>query len=50
MPNANWVEEQDFYELMQSYRHAPLSEQEKVMVAFEAVKKFIREHFTQEQP
>lgn len=33
---------EDFYELMQAYRHAPLSDQGKVLMAFEAVKIFCK--------
>jgi len=34
---------QEFYELMQAYRHAPLNDQSGVVAAFEAVKTFIRD-------
>lgn len=33
-------ESEEFYNLMQAYRHAPLFPQEHVIAAFEAVKKF----------
>lgn len=36
------VESQEFYELMQSYRHMPPGNQAAVCMAFEAVKKFVR--------
>ena len=36
------LEEQEFYELMQAYRLAPLVDQERVVYAFEEVKKYIR--------
>ena len=36
-----WLEEQEFYELMQAYRHADPRDQKAVCAAFEAVKKII---------
>lgn len=36
---------QDFYEIMQTYRHAPMTEQDKVVDAFENVKKWIRQNY-----
>jgi hypothetical protein len=36
------IESQEFYDLMQKYRHAPISNQKEVLLAFEEVKKFIR--------
>ena len=36
------LDSQEFYELMQAYRHAPLSDQDAVTAAFDAVKAFIR--------
>jgi hypothetical protein len=36
------IESQEFYELMQAYRHAPAHRQDLVIAAFEAVKAFIR--------
>lgn len=35
-------EGREFYELMQTYRHAPIHEVANVVAAFEAVKNFIR--------
>lgn len=35
------LDEQEFYELCQSYRHCPLVEQELVTKRFEALKKYI---------
>jgi len=35
---------QEFYELMQAYRHAPTVDQDAVVVAFEAVKEFVRDN------
>lgn len=40
-----WLEEQEFYELMQAYRHAPATDQAAVVAAFEAVKQAIRDLF-----
>lgn len=36
---------QDFYEVMQTYRHAPMTEQHKVINAFEDVKEWIRQNY-----
>lgn len=38
----NALESSQFYELMQEYRHVPLTPQKAVVEAFEAVKQFIR--------
>lgn len=38
-----WLEEREFYELMQAYRHAPVVDQAAVVAAFEAVKQIIRD-------
>ena len=38
------LDEQEFYELMQAYRHAPVADQEAVLKAFEAVKQAIRDY------
>jgi len=35
----------DFYELCNIYRHMPLGNQKKTTEAFEDIKKFIRENF-----
>lgn len=37
------LDDQEFYDLMQTYRHAPMSSQDAVVEAYEAVKCFIRE-------
>lgn len=37
------LESQEFYELMQAYRHAGIAEQAAVYEAFEAVKKYVRD-------
>lgn len=37
------LESQEFYELMQAYRHAPILDQAAVIKAFENVKATIRE-------
>ena len=36
------LEEEEFYDLMQAYRHAPFMPQEYVIEAFENVKAWIR--------
>jgi hypothetical protein len=36
---------QDFYEIMQTYRHTPMTEQDKLVNAFEDLKKWIRENY-----
>jgi hypothetical protein len=38
------LDEQEFYELMQVYRHAPTVDQDAVVLAFESVKEFIRDN------
>lgn len=38
------LEEQEFYDLMQRYRHAPVTNQTVVTEAYEAVKQFIRDN------
>ena len=38
-----WLEDQEFYELMQAYRHASALDQPAVCAAFEAVKQIIRD-------
>ena len=43
MMTSSWLNDQPFYELMQAYRHAPLTPQDEVVTAFNAVKDFIRE-------
>ena len=39
------LDEVEFYNLMQAYRHAPLTEQEKVSDRFDAVKDWIKENY-----
>lgn len=41
--SIEWLEERKFYELMQAYRHAPVTDQKAVCAAFEAVKQIIRD-------
>jgi hypothetical protein len=36
------LESQEFYELMQAYRHAGIADQDAAVAAFEAVKSFVR--------
>ena len=38
------LEDQEFYELMQAYRHTPSTQQERLTQAFEAVKDYVREN------
>ena len=38
------LETQEFYEVMQQYRHSPMSEQDKVVENFENVKQWIRDN------
>lgn len=38
----NW---QGFYEVMQTYRHTPITEQHEVIKAFENVKEWIRQNY-----
>ena len=35
---SQWLESREFYDLMQCYRHMPLSQQEHVVTCYEAVK------------
>jgi hypothetical protein len=37
------LDNQEFYELMQAYRHAGIADQDAAVAAFEAVKSFVRE-------
>lgn len=41
-PVGPWLDERDFYEYMQAYRHAPITDPAVVVEQFEAVKRFIR--------
>jgi hypothetical protein len=36
---TEWLEGQEFYELMQAYRHTPVTLQAQVVEQFEAIKK-----------
>ena len=36
--------EEEFYNLMQTYRHTPITEQKATTQAYEAIKTFIRQH------
>jgi hypothetical protein len=50
--NDEWMDHDDpletrmFYELMYRYRTTPPGDQGPVIEAFEAVKQFVREHYT----
>lgn len=39
------VDSQEFYELMQSYRHSPMANQSETVKNFEEVKSWIRENY-----
>jgi hypothetical protein len=39
------IDSQEFYELMQSYRHSPMTDQSEVVKNFEEVKKWIRKNY-----
>lgn len=42
---SEWLDGQEFYELMQAYRHAPLAPQSEVLGAFAHVKRrLVLEH------
>ena len=41
-PDVNWPENEEFYNLMQAYRHAPMEDQKAVVDAYEAVKEYLR--------
>ena len=43
--NSEVLDSQDFYEIMQRYRHSPISEQHSVIKAFNEVKQFIRDNY-----
>ena len=43
--NSEVLDSQDFYEVMQRYRHSPISEQHNVIKAFNEVKQFIRDNY-----
>ena len=42
---GDWRESEEFYNAMQSYRCAPMSDQREVMAYFENVKRLIRANF-----
>jgi len=44
------LDEEEFYDLMQTYRHAERASQGWVVEAYEDVKKFIRDHVDQITP
>ena len=39
------LDDVDFYDLMQSYRHTPMTEQDKTVERYEAVKDWIRQNY-----
>ena len=40
---CDFLEGKEFYNLMQTYRHTPVVDQDTVLAAYEAIKRFIRE-------
>ena len=38
----DWPESEEFYNLMQAYRHAPMEDQKAVVDAYKAVKEHLR--------
>jgi hypothetical protein len=44
VPEDDILDDRDFYELMQNYRHSPLVLQHETVAGFEAVKRFIRKN------
>ena len=43
--NSEALDSQDFYEVMQCYRHSPMAEQHNIVRAFEDVKQWIRDNY-----
>jgi hypothetical protein len=43
--NINILDDEEFYGLMQIYRHTPLTNQKYTIDAFENIKKFINDNF-----
>ena len=43
--NSEVLDSQDFYEIMQRYRHSPITEQHNVIKAFNEVKQIIRDKY-----
>ena len=39
---SDWPESEEFYNLMQAYRHAPMEDQKAVVDAYKAVKEHLR--------
>ncbi len=39
------LDSQEFYEIMQKYRHSPIGEQQSVVNSFEEVKQWIRNNY-----
>jgi len=46
----DWPECEEFYNLMQAYRHAPISDQGLTISSYEAVKEWIRENANSKAP
>ncbi len=45
----DWPECEEFYNLMQAYRHTPFEHQKEVVAAYEAVKDWIRKHAVEKE-
>jgi len=43
------LDSQDFYEMMQMYRHAQMKDQTKVVQNFEKVKQWIRDNYKKDE-
>ena len=43
--NSEILDSKDFYEVMQSYRHSPMTEQHNVIKAFNEVKQWIKDNY-----
>jgi predicted nucleotide-binding protein (sugar kinase/HSP70/actin superfamily) len=41
-PDVDWPESEEFYNLMQAYRHTRMEDQKAVVDAYEAVKEYLR--------
>ena len=47
---SDFLDDRDFYELMQAYRHSDIADQKGTIEAFEAVKDFVRSNMAQPAP
>lgn len=44
--DSDWLNSEEFYSLMQTYRNASILSQSEVIKAYEAVKQYIRSHIS----